>query len=218
MIRRVFVVGVAAAVAGAMTLLLRDESDERASSPVDLPQLLDLRARSVRQLTVTWGTRRAQFDHLSSGSWVPRDGTPAETIPLLEGFEDRIFPLKAYRRITADSRSSEYGLADPQIRVEVRSESGVTRMVLLGSPTFTGGGFYAARANTPGVFLIARRVMDDFRSLAKGERVDSPRSPAELERLQRAETRAKTEPEVISPWLRQSLDAGAVIPEEVRGG
>jgi len=80
--------------------------------------------------------------------------------------------------------------------------------VALGRPTFTDGGVYAERRDEPGrVYLVPRRMMDDLRSLAAGQRIDAPSDD-----LAKKVGENTPKDDGTSWWLRQALDAGGTPP------
>lgn len=164
--------------------------------------VVDVAPAQVHRLGVEGQGRAVALVRSSSATWLAEPGTPALGVSLLAQNEDEILPLQAYRRIGADPRSAEFGLEEPEFLVRIQDASAAEQVVAVGGATFSGAGYYARRDGDGGhVYLLVRRTVDHLRSLLRGERVDSPRSPRETEIINDA-TGADPE-EISNPWLAQ---------------
>lgn len=181
------------------------------------PTLLDVRPAAVRHLSVTSGSRRAEFTQTTDRVWQAGPGASAEGAALLLGAEDRLFPLRGYRRMRADGRDPAFGLVAPAATLTVDSGTGPARTVLIGAATFNGGGFYACLGDFGDVFLVARSVLADVASLAEGRPVTLPQvEEARIKQLLDGDDREGAGPAADGPWVRQAVDAGATLPEARR--
>lgn len=176
-------------------------TEEHAEPPADV---VDVSLGEVRRIAVQSADRQVELARTSDGTWTAGAGVSWEAEALMPDIEERLFPLRAYRALRAETPSPEFGLADPEIAFRIEDRNGNQHEVLLGQPTFTNGGVYARRSSEPGrLYLIPRRMMDDLRSLLAGERIDTPNDLPE--KLQ--ENTPKHDP--TSWWLRQVEDAAA---------
>jgi hypothetical protein len=161
--------------------------------------VLALPAAEVRSITVESGSQQVSLARSADGTWT---GASPETEGLMADIQPRLFPLQAYRSLTADTSSPEFGLARPEVTFRVSDARGEEHRVLLGGATFTNGGVYARRSTDAGrLYLVPRRMMDDLRSLLAGRRVDAANDLPDKLR----EKTPKHDP--TSWWLRQALDA-----------
>ena len=194
---------VAVGLAGAAGLSRAMASRKRSAPPATV---LAVRPAAVQKVTVASNGRQVELAH-ASGSWSAGAGASVVTVGLMSEAEERLFPLRAYRSLPADTSSAEYGLADPEISLRVTDTQGRDHDLALGRPTFTNGGVYAERSGEPGrVYLVPRRMMDDLRSLVAGRRIDTPDDVARTAR----ENTGKDD--TTSWWLRQALDTGGPTP------
>jgi len=195
---------VAVGLAGAAGLSRGMTSRKRSAPPATV---LAVQPAAVRRITVVSGERRVELAH-ADGSWSAGSGASVVTVGLMSDAEQRLFPLRAYRSLQADTSSPEYGLVDPEITLRVTDTGGHDHDVALGRATFTNGGVYAERGGEPArVYLVPRRMMDDLRSLVAGRRIDSPDDFAKSIRDRTPDG------DTTSWWLRQALDAGGPTPE-----
>jgi hypothetical protein len=180
------------------------------------PALLDVRAAAVRHLVVTAGTQRAEFTQTTGRVWQAGHGASDEGAALLLGAEERLFPLRGYRRLRADGADPAFGLVTPAATLTVDTGQGPARTVVIGSATFNHGGVYARLANGGDVFLLARSVLADVASLAEGRPVTLPQpEDARIKQLLDKDGEAPGAA-ADSPWVRQAVDAGAALPEAGR--
>jgi hypothetical protein len=156
------------------------------------------------------------------GVWRAASGTPPQSATLLFGLEGRLLPMLAYRTVTADPSDPQFGLEKPDVVLEVEDTSGVRQRVELGAATFTGGGFYARRAETGGrpedsrrLYLVARQTMDEVRSVAAGQVVHSLNAVGDKISQFDAQQTREDQPN-ITPYLQQVLDTGAQSPEGLK--
>jgi hypothetical protein len=195
---------VALAVVGAAALS-RSMTKERKDSPP--ATVLPMSPSEVRRIAVESGAGHVELARSGGGSWSGAAGASPELEGLMSGIEERLFPLRAYRTLAADTSSPEYGLANPEITFRVEDTRGQAHEIVLGAATFSNGGVYARRSTDGGrLYLVPRRMMDDLRSLATGRRVDAPNDLPDKLR----EATPKHDP--TSWWLRQVLDAAAPRP------
>ena len=181
------------------------------------PTLLDVRPSAVRHLVVTAGSQRAEFTQTTDRVWRAGHGASDEGAALLLGAEERLFPLRGYRRIRADGRDPAFGLIAPAATLTVDTGQGPARTVVIGAATFNRGGFYARLGDSGDVFLLARSVLADVRSLAEGRPVTLPQvEDARIKQLLDDNDRPVAGAAADSPWLRQAVDAGATLPEAGR--
>ncbi|MGH8999275.1 MAG: DUF4340 domain-containing protein [Acidimicrobiia bacterium] len=202
------VIVLGAFAAGALSRWL--DPDAKAGT---VPKVIDLAPPEVRQITVSGADREVELHRNPDGSWTGADGVPPESETLIFTFQDRLFPLPAFRTLRGDASDPAFGLVDPEITLTVTDVGGGDHKVLLGAANFTTGGVYARRGDDPRrIYLVPRRMMDDLRSLLAGRRIDAPNEvPGKLRDLEEqvAERRADKE----SWWLKQVLEAGVPLPE-----
>ena len=182
------------------------------------PTLLDVPPAAVRHLAVTAGSQRAEFIQTTDRVWRAGHGASDEGAALLLAAEDRLFPLRGYRRMRADGRDPAFGLVAPAATLTVDTGQGPARTtVLIGAATFNHGGVYARLAHTGDVFLLARSVLADLASLAEGRPVMLPQvEDARINQLLDGDDRRVDGPGTDGPWVRQAVDAGATLPEPSR--
>jgi hypothetical protein len=178
------------------------------------PTLLAVRPAAVRHLVISAGSERAEFTRTAGGVWQPGQGATDEGAALLLGAEERLFPLRGYRRMRADAGDPAFGLVAPAATLTVDTGKDPARTVVIGAATFNGGGFYARLGGSGGVFLLARSVLADVRSLAEGRPVTLPQAEdARIRQVLAADDGPAVGAAADSPWLRQAVDAGATLPE-----
>jgi hypothetical protein len=181
------------------------------------PTLLDVRPAAVRHLVVTAGSQRAEFTQTADRVWRAGPGAGDEGAALLLGAEERLFPLRGYRRMRADGSDPAFGLIAPAATLTVDTGQGPARTVVIGAATFNGGGFYARLGGDGDVFLLARSVLADVRSLAGGRPVTLPEvEDARIKQVLDGNDRAVAGAAADSPWVRQAVDGGATLPEPGR--
>jgi hypothetical protein len=181
------------------------------------PTLLDVRPAAVRHVVVSAGSQRAEFTQTTERVWRAAYGATEEGAALLLGAEERLFPLRGYRRMRADGRDPAFGLLAPAATLTVDTGKDPARTVVIGAATFNGGGFYARVGGSADVFLLARSVLADIRSVVGGRPVTVPQvEDAKIERILADEDKPVAGAAADSPWLRQAVDAGATLPEAAR--
>ena len=182
-----------------------------------VPVLVDRTAdQIIRIVAVARDGRRAELTHDGQGNWTAQaGGMSSERAVLMFEAQDRMFPLRAYRRVRADASDPQFGLTDPEITLSVTDGTGRAQELALGGPTFNGAGFYARRPGEPhGLYLVPRGVMNDLRSLIQGQAVSGPHEVEDkLDQIAARGQRAYEEPD---SWLRQATEAGAVVPEGLK--
>jgi hypothetical protein len=177
-----------------------------AAHPTTFP-VVALDPAGVHRLGVAGHGREVGVVRGAGGVWLAEPGTPPRSTSLMAENEDKLLPLVAYRRLEADAARPDFGLTIPELVVRVTDAAGQDQAVSVGAPTFSKGGFYASRAGDPHVYLLARRTVDDLRSLVQGEQVNTPRSEEDTKAI--AEIDATSDPEEIeNPWLAQILQEG----------
>jgi len=180
------------------------------------PTLLDVRAAAVRQVVVTAGSQQAEFTQTPDRVWRPGRGASAEAAALLLGAEERLFPLRGYRRMRVDGRDPAFGLVAPAATLTVDTGQGPARTVVIGAATFNHGGIYARLGDSGDVFLLARSVLADVASVAAGRPVTVPQvEDARIQQVLDDNDRPAAEA-ADSIWLRQAVDTGATLPEAGR--
>jgi len=178
------------------------------------PTLLDVRPAAVRHLVVTAGSQRAEFTQTTDRVWRAGAGATDEGAALLLGAEERLFPLRGYRRMRAEASDPAFGFLAPAATLTVESGPGPAPTVVIGAATFNGGGFYARLGDSGDVFLLARSVLADVRSLAEGRPVTLPQvEDARIKQVLDDNDRPVSEAATDGPWVRQAIDAGATLPE-----
>jgi hypothetical protein len=177
----------------------------RPAQPTVFP-VVDLPPAQVHRLAVEGQGRAAALVRTSSATWLAEPPTPDASVSLMAQSEDEILPLSAFRRISADPHSAEFGLAEPQLVVRIQNAGGDEQVVAVGATSFSGAGSYARREGDPDhVYVLVRRTVDDLRSVLHGERINTPRSEQETKVLN--ESTNDTDPEeVTNPWLAQVLE------------
>jgi hypothetical protein len=144
---------------------------------------------------------------------VPRQGATAQGAVLLEGVEERVFPVNAYRIIEPvngiDPNNPFYGLAEGSGRaMEVTDSKGKTWKLTVGKPTFNLAGFYAKVEGDPRIFLITSQQVSDIISFATGKQFTFPLTYKYRqvdEKLNEAATEGKDDTPDYHPWLKQAL-------------
>lgn len=177
------------------------------AAPVVFP-VVDVPPAQAHRIGVEGQGRAVALVRSSSATWLPEPKTSEMAVSLMAQNENEILPLRAYRRIDADSRRAEFGLAEPEFLVRIRDAAGEEQVVAVGRATFSGAGYYARREGDGGhVYLLVRRTVDHFRSLLRGERVDTPRSQQETEII--SDVQVADPEEISNPWLAQVLEETA---------
>lgn len=145
--------------------------------------------------------------------WVPGQGATAQGAVLLEGSEDRVFPVNAYRiihpRPNVDHSNPIYGLVEGSGRsMEVTDASGKTWRLTVGKPTFNLAGFYAKVDGDPRIFLITSQQVGDIISFATGKQFSFPatRKFQQVDqKLREAATEGQDDTPDYHPWLKQAM-------------
>ena len=168
--------------------------------------VVDLPPAQVHRLAVEGQGSAVALVRTSSATWLAEPPTPDASVSLMSESEDEILPLQAFRRVSADPHSAEFGLAAPALVVRIQNAAGEEQVVSVGTTSFSGAGSYARREGDPDhVYLLVRRTVDDLRSVLHGERINTPRSEQENKVLN--ESTQDTDPEeVTNPWLAQVLE------------
>ena len=214
-------------VAGVVAVGWRLADDRPSAEHKTQPEadVLTLPASSVVQVALeSRHGQRTVLRQPTGGVWVPDGEAAGQAANLMTEYQDGLFPLRAYRQVSADPKDPQYGLADPDIRMHVEDSRGQRYEVAVGQTTFTGAGRYAQRADAAGVlYLVPNGTVDQLRSLLAGEPVASPRTPreADLQQEFQKETQAYQSRKPGDPlppleenaWLAQALEAdGSVAP------
>jgi hypothetical protein len=168
--------------------------------------VVDVPPAQVHRVAVEGQGKSVSLVRSSSAVWLAEPPTPETTVALISESEYQILPLQAYRRLEADPRRADFGLAQPEFVVRIAAASGAEQVVAVGAVTFSGAGSYARREDDPDhVYLLVRGTVDALRSVLRGERVNTPRS--ELENKVLSESPDAGDPEeVTNPWLGQLLE------------
>lgn len=214
-------------VAGVVTVGWRLADDRPAAEHKAPPEadVLTVPASAVVQMALeSRDGQRTVLRQPTGGVWVPDGGSAGQAANLMTEYQDGLFPLRAYRQVSADPQDPQYGLADPDIRMHVEDSRGQRYEVAVGQATFTGAGRYAHRADEAGVlYLVPNGTVDQLRSLLAGEPVTSPRPPREAELQKEFQKEAQAyqarkpgdplPPLEENAWLQQALEAdGSVAP------
>lgn len=152
--------------------------------------------------------------------WVPGQGATAQGAVLLEGVEERVFPVNAYRIIEPgpgiDQNNAIYGLTEGSGRsMQVTDSAGKTWKLTVGKPTFNLAGFYAKVDGDPRIFLITSQQVSDIISFATGRQFSFPLTYKYRqvdEKLNEAATEGQDDTPDYAPWLKQAL---ARTPEDL---
>jgi hypothetical protein len=189
-----------------------------ATDPPGAPTVLDVEPATVRRIAVVVAGRRAEFLQTAQRVWHPAAGATEQGAALLLGAEERLFPLRAYRRLHVDVADPAFGLAEPTATLTVETGDGETREVSVGAATFNGGGFYARLGGGgDAVYLLARSVLADLRSLAEGRPVLLPGvEDAAIDQALDEHDGSVAGGPPESPWVRQATEAGVSLPESGR--
>lgn len=149
--------------------------------------IVDLKPDEVRSATFIADGQQSPME-LVDGIWTPRDGNTEGAI-LLDGTEDSVFPMIAYRILpegTADQNNPRYGLTRAAgsaplpkecgtgCGLEVTGKDGETRKLTIGSGTFNDAGFYAKVEGDPKTYLLTRQTVGDIISIATGTQFEFP--------------------------------------------
>jgi hypothetical protein len=157
------------------------------------------------------------------GIWVPGQGATAQGAVLLEGVEDRVFPVNAYRIIEpgpgVDQTNAVYGLTEGSGRsMEVVDSGGRTWKLTIGRPTFNLAGFYAKVDGDPRIFLITSQQVGDIISFATGRQFSFPLTSKYRQvdqKLNEAATEGQNDTPDYHPWLKQALAKDAADLDRV---
>jgi hypothetical protein len=212
-LKAVVVAAVVAAVAAGAGVVSRAHYAAKAGHT---SEVLALPPSAVRRMVVQSKGQQVTLLRGDDGRWTG-PGVPASTETLMVSSEEELFPLRAFRTVEGDPADEQFGLADPDIVLDVDDAGGRPHRVAFGAPTFTDGGFYAA---TPGdrhrLYLVPRRAVYDLRSVLAGHRIDPPNDVPQKVRDLNTKAQEHDERAKVSYWLRQSLDAGTPVPGELR--
>lgn len=205
---------VVAAVAAGVGLATRAHYAAEGGSTASV---LDVEPSAVRGVVVASKDRQVELTRMDDGQWAGAAGVSPATRTLMVSSEDELFPLRAFRAVTADSSDPQLGLSEPEIRFDVTDATGARHQVSFGAPTFTDGGFYASVAGeSQRVYLVPKRMVYDLRSVLAGHRVDPPDEVPKKVRDLDEKAKVASERAKVSYWLRQSLDSGTPVPDELR--
>jgi hypothetical protein len=184
-------------------------------APSAAPTLLDVHPAAVHKIILDAGGRRAEFTQSGDRVWRAGRGATDEGAALLLGAEERLFPLRGYRRMRLDGRDPAFGFDAPAAILTVDIGTGPPRTVAIGAATFNGGGFYARLGDAgDDVYLVARAVLADLRSLAEGRPVTLPQvEDARINKALRGNDQQEADGPAQTRWLRQAVDSGATLPE-----
>lgn len=205
---------VALAVPAGVALMHRNRRTQPSAATVIM-----LQPAQVRSLAVESGGQQITLSR-DKDDWRSGPGTPLQSANLMTGFESRLLPLRAYRAVEADPGDPQFGLDKPEIVVTIQDTKHAVRKILLGTPSFTGAGYYARVIGghdneSRHLYLVTRQAMGDFRSLLAGQIIDSPDPfKTKVDELDSEQAHVQQQDE-LSPWLRQVLDAGARLPVEL---
>ena len=192
----------------AVGVVLNERTDERRA----LPALVDVSPAAVRRLVVETDGRQAELTRVA-GTWAAASGTPPRSAPLLGSAEGQLFPMLAYRVLTADPADPQYGLAAPAAVVRLQDGDGREIGVRLGAATFSGAGFYARHDGDPGrVYLVPRSTVDLLRSLTTGERMSSADPVRDRAGQYQAERNEAGREKELPVYLRQVVEQGGQMP------
>lgn len=205
------VVATAAAVVAGCSGAARQNPEPVAAPAPAQPAVftvVDVPPEQIHRLAVEGRGRAVSLVRSSAATWLAEAPTPEVTASLVAESEGQILPLQAYRRLDADARRADFGLAEPEFFVRIADAGGAEQVVAVGAVTFSGAGSYARReGDDDHVYLLVRGTVDALRSILQGERVYTPRS--ELERKVLSESPSDGDPEeVTNPWLAQVLEEG----------
>lgn len=205
------VVLMVAAVALAVFMVWPEDN----ATSVEIPTLIGLQPAQVRRIVVANSAgKRAELVNQGDGEWEPEPGSPSIDSTLMFDVEADILPLGGYRQMAGlDVDDARYGLTKPEIVFTAKDVAGKSHTVEIGSETFNRGGFYARLKGGKRVVLVPRGAMDDLRSLAAGERIDTPnRVDEKLRELEKDQT-DKVDRTEVSPWLEQVLETSGAVDE-----
>ncbi|MGQ0624355.1 MAG: hypothetical protein ACT4PP_06825 [Sporichthyaceae bacterium] len=189
---------------------------------------IDVRPGEVASVTFTAAGTSAQLRGVD-GIWAPGPGASAEAATLMSTFEERIFPLNAYRILpAADLTDTTYGLVSNASTAAIRARecgAGCAMEVLatdgrrwelsVGGRSFNQAGFYAAIAGDPRLYLLLNSSVADIISLATGLAFAFPQtdrlaaSEAVLAQLNTEKDPRLAPENNRHPYLRQVLAAEA---------
>lgn len=202
------VVALGALGAGALSRELASEPEREA-----VPEVLSLRPSQVERVVVQSADREVELERQPDGTWAGSAGVPPESETLMLTAEERLFPLPAYRQLATDASAPQFGLADPEMTVAVTGRDGNVRKVAIGASTFTKGVFAQRVGDDGTVYLVPRRMADDFRSVLAGQRIDAENELASKVRDMEREAGENARKQRVSWWLQQALEAGTPLPE-----
>ncbi len=171
---------------------------------------IDVQPDDVVKAVFTGGKKTAEIEQLQ-GIWVAQKGATAEGAVLLEGGEDRVFPVNAYRIIEGyDQNNPLYGLTKGSGRsMEITDSSGKVWRLTVGNQTFNLAGFYAKVDGDPKIYLITALQVADIISFATGSQFAFPLTAKYREVDRRLEGAAgeglKDDTPDYHPWLKQVM-------------
>lgn len=161
-----------------------------------------LAPHDVVRLVVEDGTGRAVFDRPATGGWRAEPPGSPDGPAVLAAAEAELLPLVAFRRLAVGSDEPEFGLQPPQLFVHLEDHAGTSHRIDIGSPTVTGGGFYARRKGDDHLYVVTRRVVDDLRTLLG--QATAPNPDEGIYRQLIAGSSGGDDAGAENPWLRQA--------------
>jgi hypothetical protein len=173
-----------------------------------VPVVVDLQPEQVRRVILTSPLSRVEVIRNGDGTWAAGAGTSKVATTNMDEIDHRVFPVLAFRAFRVDRLDPLYGLTPPGLKVTVEDGAGRSVELGIGSPSFTGGGVYAALAGTSQVFLLARAAVADLRSLLP----EAPPAPAPFAKtFEQLSGQVDPDNAVGHPWLRQALEADGLL-------
>lgn len=208
--------GVSRGVAAACALVLTGLGCEGPHRASGVPTAVDVRPGQALRVTVKAQEKAVALSRDGDGNWVSDSGGSLETASLMFSAENRLLPLRGYRRLAVNASNPEFGLADPQVTFSVVDRRGSTHTAVVGARSFNQGGFYVQVLGAPAiVYLVPTQAVADLVSLLKGQPFSFPQPIDEAIRKTLRDYRknvAMAETPDVTAWLQQAMNAGATVP------
>ncbi len=147
-------------------------SSNLAGAPTPQPTVLALNPTRVKQLTVDAGGKSTSVQKSAEGKWQlePNDQPADDT--RIQGVVVRLSEMRATSQVPDASKLSDFGLDKPSITATLVNDDGSKSVLLVGSQTPVGTGYYVKTDASSTVYVVPSLTVDDLKRL-----VDNPPFP-----------------------------------------